>query len=539
MNMDTQGNSLEPGVSPEHQTSPDVDQIYRESLQHFQNGRWQQAMEGFEAVLQVTPNHAEAKAFLEEARLKASLDQDKPKPKRLTLSPIFRRLLIVVGSLVVIVAIVLGASWAYGRYVTPTKQAQQAEQRKTQQLQEANRLLANREYAAAEEAFRALLTQDPNNKEAQDGLAEAQTKAALAKSYEQAQQAISNKDLDEAERILTAIVSQDATYRDVQTQLERIKSQKQLAISFADAEQAYSSKDWVKAIATFETLRNLDSEYEQATVTEHLFDSYLQQGISLVASTQDNSDVIKQAQALYKKALAIKPQQAQATLELNLANKYLEGETLLSQGNATGAAQALQWIYKQQPDYANGNTVKLLKATGVATDTITSSITTTATVESSTTTSDVITSTAVVTGATAGQTIFQQQYADWMLKGDTALSAGNYALAEEQYNQAIVVAVHGGYNSARWLFAAYTKAGTAAARGGKSELGAQQIKTAITLITKSAVAIPAESYSNFVAEGDRYAQLKDYPNAFAQYSQALRAVSPKCNCGLENWSILP
>jgi tetratricopeptide (TPR) repeat protein len=134
---------------------------------------------------------------------------------------------------------------------------------------------------------------------------------------------------------------------------------------------------------------------------------------------------------------------------------------------------------------------------------------------------------------------FQAKYAALMAEGDKALSAGDYARAEEQYGQAILAAVHGGYNSARWLFAAYVKLASASARDGKRDVAVGQIKTAIGIMTRSAVAIPADAYSSFVSEGDRYAQQKDYDKALEQYSKALQVISAKCNCGLENWSILP
>ena len=49
--------------------------VYQKSVLHCQEGNWQQAITGFELVLQLRPEHAEAQVLLEETRIKAALDQ--------------------------------------------------------------------------------------------------------------------------------------------------------------------------------------------------------------------------------------------------------------------------------------------------------------------------------------------------------------------------------------------------------------------------------------------------------------------------------
>jgi tetratricopeptide (TPR) repeat protein len=197
-----------------------------------------------------------------------------------------------------------------------------------------------------------------------------------------------------------------------------------------------------------------------------------------------------------------------------LANRYLDAQTRLAQGDSPGAVTALRWVYEQEPAYAGGNVAALLKATGGG---------------------DVLeTPPASISGDS-----FQAQYAQAMQSGDTALAAGDHAQAEQHYRQATTIAIHGGYDSARWLFASYAKLGTARARTGNYAQAVDAIQTSLRVMSKSAVAIPPESYAGSIEQGDRHAQNGDYPNAFAQYQEALRVMGRKCNCGLENWSILP
>ena len=539
--MDMQGMETDslPAAGAQGQLVQDPDALYQQSLGHFQNGEWQQAIAGFEQVLQLAPGHAEARAFLEEARLKASLDQDKPKPKRMAIGKSVRRVALLLVGLLAVLALLVGARWAYQRWVTPQKAQQQVDLQRAQQLAAAQSLLAERDYAGAEQAFQALLELDPNSAQAQQGLAEAQKKLALNKSYLQAQQASAGKDWDEAARILSALIEQDPSFKDAQAQLANVQAQQRLGTDFVEAERAFSANDWSKAIAGYEALRKVDPEYQAQAVTDHLFESYLRQGLSLVASVQGSGEPVQEAQALYKKALVLKPQQPEAAQELALADKYLEGQTKLAQGDTAGASAAFEWVLKLNPDYANGSAATLMKTAGGSPP---GSAAATATPTSA---SPGATPGGPAATPTTGEPVvtpageFQAKYAAVMAEGDQALSAGDYAQAEEQYSQAILAAVHGGYNSARWLFAAYVKLASANARDGKRDLAVGQIKTAIGIMTRSAVAIPTEAYSSYVSEGDRFAQQKDLEKALAQYSKALQVIGAKCNCGLENWSILP
>ncbi len=511
--------SLQSIASLEAGSQTDTDAVYQQSLLHFQNGEWQDALAGFQDVLRLCPDHAEARAFLEETRLKASLDQDKPKPKRFRLQAVKRPALILI-ILSLIVALGMGLRWAYGHWVEPGKALQQQELQKAQQLEQAYQYLAERDYVAAEEAFRTFLAKDPTNQEAQEGLAEVERKAALAESYAQAQQAIARQDWDEALRILGAIIEQDPGYKGVQAQQAHVQEQQQLSILFDEAEEAYHASDWQEAISSYETLTNLDTEYQKQSVTEHLFECYLKLGISLVQTTKGESEAVHEAQDLYQKALALQPQQPEAMQETALAKSYLEGQTRLAQGDVEGAIAALEWVHEQRPDYADGNAAALLKTAGGDTEVAQTEI------DDS-------------TAPSAAEGSFQQQYDSLMQQGDTAIAAGDYTQAEQYYRQATSIAIHGGYNSARWLFAAYVKAGTASARKDSYEQAVEQARTAIRIMTKSAIAIPSSSYANYIEQGDRYVEDKDYQNALAEYDKALRVIGQKCDCGLENWSILP
>jgi len=493
--------------------------LYQESLQHFQNGKWQEAVAGFEHVLQLRPDHAAARAFLEETRLKASLDDNKPKPKRPGFrGPVrFLLLLLVLASAIVVLSI--GLRWAYNRWITPNRITQQVELRKAQQMEAALKYLADRDYTAAKEAFERIIAEDPENQRAQEGLAEAEARLSLADAYTLAEQAIARQDWQEATRLLEAVIAQEPAYRDAQARLIAAQEQQRLWTAFDGAEKAYATGNWQEAIAAYEALRGQNREYQKPTVDSRLFESYLKQGIYLIESSQGESAAVRGAIAFYEKALALQPLEAQATREMALAQKYLEGQALLAEGQAKQAITALEWVCQQRPDYAGGNAAALLS---------------TATSKTATPMPPQPTPVPTIVANT-----FVEQYANWTRQGDAAMIAADYASAEGHYRQASSVALHAGTDSARWLYVAYVKLGTAYSKGGKLEIAVQTIRTAIDIMTRSATAIPESAYADDLQQADRYADQKDYRSALAQYDKVLQVIGKKCNCGLEDWSVVP
>jgi len=509
----------------------DTDVVYQRSLLHFQDGKWQDAIAGFEEVLRLAPDHAEARAFLEEALMKASLDQDKPKPKRFRFQGRLKRLATIVTVVGLVIAAIAGGWWAYGRWVRPAQAARQEDAHRAQLLEQAYTGLVERDYAAAEKAFRALLDEDPNNQEALDGLAEVAKQIALDESYAQAQEAISAQEWDEALRVLEAIAATDPNYRDVQAKQALVQGQQQLGQQFDQAQQAYQAGDWQGAITAYEAVRSADSTYRKEDVTEHLFESCLNQGMHLVQSTGGESGAVQEAQKLYQKALAFKPLDAQVQQEMALAQKYLEGQSLLAAGDTEGAATILAWVCGTQPDYAGGNAAVLL-ASARGTEEPTAEPPKPLPTE---------TAKPIFPTVPPSEGSFQEQYEGLIAQGDAAMAAGDYGQAEEYYVQAASVAIHGGTDSASWLFDAYAKAAAASARSGDYQKAAEQARTAIDIMSMSAVAIPSESYAGYIEQGDEYAENGDYQNALATYEMALRALAQKHkstgSCG--DWSLLP
>ncbi len=526
MNADSFGASPSSPRSQEPQ-SRQADSLYQQSLQLYQDGLWEQAMAGFQEVLQLDPQNADAQALLEDTQLKASLETSKPKPRR-GMPRLVRVLAIALAGLALLAC---GATSVYlvnQLYLVPQQRAERYAQQQAQLLADAQKAMANRDYATAESLYRTLLEQDPENPIAKTGIEQAQAIAALAGRYDRAKQAIASLDWAQAEALLTDILHEDPLYRDVQQQLLYVQEQMRLFEFLQQAEQYSASSDWDRAITAFESLRNLNTEYEKLKVTDGLFDSFLSQGAKLIEGTRGTTDAAQEAKALFQKALTLRPQDPRGVLQMSLVDRYLEAQARLSQGDKAGAQAALEALVKQQPDYAGGNAAALLQMlTGPMT-------TPTPSLPPAPSPMPTAAPVPIAPGAS-----YLQHYADLVSRGDAGLTAGDYLLAEDMYQQSIWAAALCGQDSAKWLFVAHVKAGTANARNGQLATGVARIQTGIEIITKSAQAIPPESYSTYVAEAEAAVGRNDLRGALASYGQVVHVLSRKCHCGLEDWSILP
>jgi tetratricopeptide (TPR) repeat protein len=498
----------------------EVHALYEKSLLALQEGRWQEAATGLEEVLRQRPDHADAAALLEEARLKASLEEEEPKPRRALPRLPVRRLLMVVVPITAVVLVIFGVRELYGRWVLPAQAAQEENERRTAQLQAAYTLWAARDYLAAEEAFRAYLEEYPDSPAAEDVLARIAERMALQEIYAQVEPALTTRDWEEARRVLTEIIARDARYRDAQELMLFVDEQEELDAWFDTAEDAYNGGEWLEAIAAYETLIGLDPQHERELVAEHLFQSYQYQGRYLVQSTEGEGEAVREALQWYSKALEMQPQHQQALYEKALAERYVRGRISLARGNLEAARRDLQWVYQQEPDYAAGVVALMLKAL---------------TEEEHEPSPEVAPD---LSGPQITEGSFEERFASHMQDGDEALAAGDYALAEEQYREATVVAIHGGPDAAKWLFSSYAKLGAALAGQEKNQEAVEALQKAIEVMSKSAIAIPSELYSAYVEEGDRYADSGDYVGALEQYAQAIEVMGEKCDCGLEDWSVL-
>ncbi len=145
------------------------------------------------------------------------------------------------------------------------------------------------QYELARANFRYVLTLEPENTLAQQGLAEA--KARLA--------------------------AKPTPTSEAEISLEE-ERQLQIAGLFEQARTAYEAEDWTSVASVLSQLRALDSEYKQEQVEEMLFESLRNAGMQFLAEEKLEEGIFYLDQAI-----ALRPLDSETVNERNLAARYL------------------------------------------------------------------------------------------------------------------------------------------------------------------------------------------------------------------------
>ncbi|MBC7225495.1 MAG: tetratricopeptide repeat protein, partial [Anaerolineae bacterium] len=222
------------------------------------------------------------------------------------------------------------------------------------------------DYDGAIQVFEQLLTISPGNQEAQAELERAQRLKTLAELYAQAKEHIAAQEWEEAAAVLEQVLALDANYRDAATLAAEVERQRRLAALYEEAKALYDQGNWVDAAAKFEELRALDATYRSDVVEEYLFVCHLNQGLSLIVTSGDSVDRIKEAIRQFGAALSIHPRNKQAAEEQRLANLYLGGYTSYQRQEWNQAILKIQQVLDARPDYAGGRAAQILCASYVA-----------------------------------------------------------------------------------------------------------------------------------------------------------------------------
>jgi hypothetical protein len=175
---------------------------------------------------------------------------------------------------------------------------------------------------------------------------------------------------------------------------------------------------------------------------------------------------------------------------------------------------ALDWVEKQRPLYAAGKAIALLQAGNVVTS-----------------------EGAALEGKEVSEAIsvghvVQLQYAGLMQQGDQAEAVGDHTEAERFYRQAMAIGIP-------WSLTPYVRMAALHAKRADYQEAVEAIGTAFLILRESGVAPPSSLFWDHVEQGEHNVEDGDYVKALAQYDMAVRAVAQECDCGLEEWRVLP
>jgi tetratricopeptide (TPR) repeat protein len=327
--------------------------LYRDSLLAFQEGRWEDAIEGFESLLHRYPDDEELRQFLTEARNKARLASVKR-----SAAPRWKQKLVPLVMAAVALAIVFGLGYwivsAYESKVAPKREALAVQQKAENYVRAGTKALAVGDYDAAERDFRNALAIDPNLEKAKTGLQEAQKGKRAQDLYDRAMAAVDDGRLEEALGLLRELQRSYPEYGDVSRQIEQIERQMETQGLLEKADAAYAAGKWAEAARLYTQFVQSHPSASNREIEGKLYTAYLRQGEELVKKAPSGPETLQQAEKMFREALRWKPRDPVALAYLDRIERYREGTTALQAGNPLLAISTLRGIYMEDPTFLGG-----------------------------------------------------------------------------------------------------------------------------------------------------------------------------------------
>jgi serine/threonine protein kinase len=195
----------------------------------------------------------------------------------------------------------------------------------------------------------------------------------LKAMYEEAQSAIETGDIAAAVAKLDEIFDEDPDYADVADLRRELVATPTPAVPptptidpiaalLADTEDALAASNWTVAIETLKQVRAQDPDYEDSRVASLFCDAYVARGMDTLASIQPDHDqlqVISQAQQDFEAGVAECPRRTDLTEQAGRTLAYLTAlDTPPS--NHEDRIKILSPIVAAEPDFASGNAKQML-----------------------------------------------------------------------------------------------------------------------------------------------------------------------------------
>jgi tetratricopeptide (TPR) repeat protein len=335
------------------------DRRYRAALAAIQHGAWSSALPLLGALRSEYPTAPELATLFDEALLKAEVESTwQGRVKGQAGQRVSGRAV----RLLIYVLLFAGMLAAGVRAMNHSRQTSAWAYTQRVQLEQAQVAFTAGHYREAVDAYRQVLTDNPNLRVAQKGLEEAITQAALANEYAVAVQALAGENYDQALALLSALAQKAPHYRDVERLLAKARAVPVATQHLERAEAAVRAQQWVTAIEAYEAFRQLVTAEEAGAVVPQLAVAYLRAGQQIVAGPVSDETRVALAQGYFRRALALPVDHAAAQQEDRLLAAYLAGDRALQLDNPVQAIANWEALYGERPTYLGGSLTERLYA---------------------------------------------------------------------------------------------------------------------------------------------------------------------------------
>ena len=287
------------------------DPDYIKLLGHYQHAEFTTCKEVLDTLEKRYPEHPGLLNFRDDLQMKLSFknmaismkNEEKQEKKKVILK---LSIFAIVGFLIVI--IVLFFSFYYLNDAAAVKQLEDETALLTSLEHQAEQLLLAGQPQPAAEVIERIKTINPEYGNLPELISEADDLLEMEANYQSALNLIAENNNNEALVILNEIEAEKPGMWDISQQIALIETSFQIADYIEEGNAAYQDQKWDQVINAYENALMLDPELDDPLMSEQLLRGYLNRIISMLEDENPSIEDIQNAEAYYRRALAMAPQ---------------------------------------------------------------------------------------------------------------------------------------------------------------------------------------------------------------------------------------
>jgi len=321
------------------------DPTYQSAIKHLQLGEWETGLNELDQLVTKYPLSHQLRSLRQDMKLRARVDEDE-RQDRVEARKKSRKIWAVRLFITAIAAGLL--YWGVSTYSTWIGQQMQFARQQVEdqvrlmelavKFRNGQDLLQAGRLTEAKATFEEVSSVDPKYEGLDEALQLTERMITTESKYEEALRKVNLGEMTTALEILEDIETKEPFYKDVSMRIAEIKSQFFLGDILSQAEKAYQQDDWVNAASGYETLRALNPQYQTETVEEHLFNSYMNAAVGTLSENTESLEALDEAEAYFRKALALRPQDPVIKLEREQARQSFKDRLFRSYVDAAQTA---------------------------------------------------------------------------------------------------------------------------------------------------------------------------------------------------------
>jgi tetratricopeptide (TPR) repeat protein len=320
--------------------------LFRETQREFQQGNWASGLTRLQELEEAFPLEPELRNWRQEMALRLKMDEIEVEEEAQKKRAFFKSLALRLLGVLVVIVLVVGGLRAFSRSIQEqwlSTRAQMQEEVLTLELAAQfrngqNLLLANRPEEALL-SFEKVAEVNPNYPQLDTFIGQARKMLELESTYQEALGLKTDGNYSGSLEKFQWVYDRDARYKDVALQIKDLQKSLNLEDLFAQSAAAFGDERWNEAVAGFEAVKAADLTYRQVDVDNLLYQSYINSAEARLSEQEPTLETLQIADEYYRKALALKPQNKEITSKQALARRSVE--TYLVNSYMNTALQAL------------------------------------------------------------------------------------------------------------------------------------------------------------------------------------------------------